>query len=281
MYKKSLSYPHLVWMTLFVVVPIVLVLVYSFTSPDYGGTMRFTLSNYVNFFNVTYMKIFLDSLVIALLSSFYCVLFGYPAAMILANRDRDRMRLGKKSSGMLMLFVMPMWMNMMLRTYSWLTILEKNGLLNSLLKALSMPEVNLLYTRAAVVLGMVYDFLPFMILPIYSVLIKIDDSVIEAAQDLGANPVKVFFKVIMPLSIPGIISGFTMVFLPSITTFYISNIFGGSKVMLIGNVIEERFLVADDWNFGSAMSIIMMILVFMSMKIMNLFDKSNENPGVF
>lgn len=281
MYKKSLSYPHLVWMTLFVVVPIVLVLIYSFTSPDYGGTMRFTLSNYVNFFNVTYMKIFLDSLVIALLSSFYCVLFGYPAAMILANRDRDRMRLGKKSSGTLMLFVMPMWMNMMLRTYSWLTILEKNGLLNSLLKALSMPEVNLLYTRAAVVLGMVYDFLPFMILPIYSVLIKIDDSVIEAAQDLGANPVKVFFKVIMPLSIPGIISGFTMVFLPSITTFYISNIFGGSKVMLIGNVIEERFLVADDWNFGSAMSIIMMILVFMSMKIMNLFDKSNENPGVF
>ncbi len=281
MYKKSLSYPHLVWMTLFVVVPIVLVLIYSFTSPDYGGTMRFTLSNYVNFFNVTYMKIFLDSLVIALLSSFYCVLFGYPAAMILANRDRDRMRLGKKSSGMLMLFVMPMWMNMMLRTYSWLTILEKNGLLNSLLKVLSMPEVNLLYTRAAVVLGMVYDFLPFMILPIYSVLIKIDDSVIEAAQDLGANPVKVFFKVIMPLSIPGIISGFTMVFLPSITTFYISNIFGGSKVMLIGNVIEERFLVADDWNFGSAMSIIMMILVFMSMKIMNLFDKSNENPGVF
>lgn len=281
MYKKSLSYPHLVWMTLFVVVPIVLVLIYSFTSPDAGGAMRFTLSNYVNFFNVTYMKIFLDSLVIALLSSFYCVLFGYPAAMILANRDRDRMRLGKKSSGMLMLFVMPMWMNMMLRTYSWLTILEKNGLLNSLLKALSMPEVNLLYTRAAVVLGMVYDFLPFMILPIYSVLIKIDESVIEAAQDLGANSLKVFFKVIMPLSIPGIISGFTMVFLPSITTFYISNIFGGSKVMLIGNVIEERFLVADDWNFGSAMSIIMMILVFMSMKIMNLFDKSNENPGVF
>lgn len=281
MYKKSLSYPHLVWMTLFVVVPIVLVLIYSFTSPDAGGAMRFTLSNYVNFFNVTYMKIFLDSLVIALLSSFYCVLFGYPAAMILANRDRDRMRMGKKSSGMLMLFVMPMWMNMMLRTYSWLTILEKNGLLNGLLKALSMPEVNLLYTRAAVVLGMVYDFLPFMILPIYSVLIKIDESVIEAAQDLGANSVKVFFKVIMPLSIPGIISGFTMVFLPSITTFYISNIFGGSKVMLIGNVIEERFLVADDWNFGSAMSIIMMILVFMSMKIMNLFDKSNENPGVF
>ncbi len=281
MYKKSLSYPHLVWMTLFVVVPIVLVLIYSFTTPDTGGAMRFTLSNYVNFFNVTYMKIFLDSLVIALLSSFYCVLFGYPAAMILANRDRDRMRMGKKSSGMLMLFVMPMWMNMMLRTYSWLTILEKNGLLNGLLKALSMPEVNLLYTRAAVVLGMVYDFLPFMILPIYSVLIKIDESVIEAAQDLGANSVKVFFKVIMPLSIPGIISGFTMVFLPSITTFYISNIFGGSKVMLIGNVIEERFLVADDWNFGSAMSIIMMILVFMSMKIMNLFDKSNENPGVF
>jgi spermidine/putrescine transport system permease protein len=141
--------------------------------------------------------------------------------MILANRDRQRMQMGKKAGGMLMLFVMPMWMNMMLRTYSWLTILEKNGLLNQLLRFLNMPEINILYTEGAVVLGMVYDFLPFMILPIYSVLVKIDESIIEASQDLGANSVKVFFKIIVPLSIPGIISGFTMVFLPAVTTFYI------------------------------------------------------------
>lgn len=274
MYKKSLSYPHLVWMTLFVVVPIVLVLIYSLTVVNLDGSTYISLEHYKNFFNVTYMQIFLDSMVIALMSSVYCILLGYPLAMILANRDRLRMQAGKKSSGMLMLFVMPMWMNMMLRTYSWLTILEKNGLLNSILKYFSLPEVNILYTRGAVVLGMVYDFLPFMIMPIYSVLIKIDESVLEAARDLGANSRKTFFKITLPLSIPGVISGFTMVFLPAITTFYISNIFGGGKIMLIGNVIEQQFLVANDWNFGSAMSIVMMVLIFISMKIMNLFDKN-------
>lgn len=274
MYRKSLSYPHLVWMTLFVVVPIVLVLVYSLTVVNLDGSSYFSLEHYKNFFNVTYMQIFMDSMIIALMSSVYCILLGYPLAMILANRDRLRIQAGKKASGMLMLFVMPMWMNMMLRTYSWLTILEKNGLLNTILKNLSLPELNILYTRGAVVLGMVYDFLPFMIMPIYSVLIKIDESVLEAAQDLGANSFKTFYKITLPLSVPGVISGFTMVFLPAITTFYISNIFGGGKIMLIGNVIEQQFLVANDWNFGSAMSIVMMILIFISMKIMNLFDKN-------
>lgn len=274
MYKKSLSYPHLVWMTLFVVVPIVLVLIYSLTVVNLDGSSYISLEHYKNFFNVKYMRIFGDSMIIALMSSIYCILLGYPLAMILANRDRMRIQAGKKASGMLMLFVMPMWMNMMLRTYSWLTILEKNGLLNSILKQLSLPEVNILYTRGAVVLGMVYDFLPFMIMPIYSVLIKIDESILEAAGDLGANSVKTFFKITLPLSIPGVISGFTMVFLPAITTFYISNIFGGGKIMLIGNVIEQQFLVANDWNFGSAMSIVMMILIFISMKVMNLFDKN-------
>ena len=277
MYKKSLSYPHLVWMTLFVVVPIVLVLLYSLTVENLDGSSFFSLDNYKKFFeNTDYMRIFMDSMIIALMSSLYCVVLGYPAAMILANRDRQRMQMGKKSSGMLMLFVMPMWMNMMLRTYSWLTILEKDGVLNQVLKFFSMPEVNILYTRGAVVFGMVYDFLPFMIMPIYSVLIKIDDSILEAAQDLGANSVKSFFKVIFPLSVPGVISGFTMVFLPAITTFYISALFGGSKIMLIGNVIEQRFLKANDWNFGSAMSIVMMILIFISMKVMNLFDKKES-----
>ena len=263
-------------MTLFVVVPIVLVLVYSFTAVNLDGSSNFSLQHYVNFFDAKYMEIFLDSMIIALMSSVGCIVLGYPLAMILANRDRERIIAGKKPGGMLMLFVMPMWMNMMLRTYSWLTILEKNGLLNSLLKKLSLPEVNILYTRGAVVLGTIYDFLPLMIMPIYPVLIKSDDSVLHAASDLGANNTKRFLKVIFPMSVPGVVSGFTMVFLPAITTFYISNIFGGGKIMLIGNVIEQQFLVANNWNFGSAMSIVMMILIFISMKIVNIFENNSR-----
>lgn len=281
MYKKCLSYPHLAWLAAFVIAPIVLVLLYSVNVLTTGGSSAFSLENYVNFFDVTYMKIFAYSLWIALLSTFFCLILGYLVAYILAKRERERAALGKKSSTMFMLFVMPMWMNMMLRTYSWLTILESNGLLNSVLGFFHLPKVNILYTTSAVVLGMVYDFIPFMILPIYSVLAKIDLSLKEAAEDLGANPFKVFMRVTLPLSLPGVVSGITMVFLPSITTFYISNIFGGGRIMLIGNLIEQQFLVANNWNFGSAISIIMMILVFASMKIMNLFNKGNQQMAMF
>ncbi len=281
MYKKCLSYPHLAWLAVFVIAPIVLVLLYSVNVLTTGGSSAFSLENYVNFFDVTYMKIFAYSLWIALLSTFFCLILGYPVAYILAKRERERAALGKKSSTMFMLFVMPMWMNMMLRTYSWLTILESNGLLNTVLGFFHLPKVNILYTTSAVVLGMVYDFIPFMILPLYSVLAKIDLSLKEAAEDLGANPFKVFMRVTLPLSLPGVVSGITMVFLPSITTFYISNIFGGGRIMLIGNLIEQQFLVANNWNFGSAISIIMMILVFASMKIMNLFNKGNQQMAMF
>ena len=281
MYKKCLSYPHLAWLAVFVIAPIVLVLLYSVNVLTTGGSSAFSLENYVNFFDVTYMKIFAYSLWIALLSTFFCLILGYPVAYILAKRERERAALGKKSSMMFMLFVMPMWMNMMLRTYSWLTILESNGLLNTVLGFFHLPKVNILYTTSAVVLGMVYDFIPFMILPLYSVLAKIDLSLKEAAEDLGANPFKVFMRVTLPLSLPGVVSGITMVFLPSITTFYISNIFGGGRIMLIGNLIEQQFLVANNWNFGSAISIIMMILVFASMKIMNLFNKGNQQMAMF
>lgn len=281
MYKKCLSYPHLAWLAVFVIAPIVLVLLYSVNVLTTGGSSAFSLENYVNFFDVTYMKIFVYSLWIALLSTFFCLILGYPVAYILAKRERERAAFGKKSSTMFMLFVMPMWMNMMLRTYSWLTILESNGLLNTVLGFFHLPKVNILYTTSAVVLGMVYDFIPFMILPLYSVLAKIDLSLKEAAEDLGANPFKVFMRVTLPLSLPGVVSGITMVFLPSITTFYISNIFGGGRIMLIGNLIEQQFLVANNWNFGSAISIIMMILVFASMKIMNLFNKGNQQMAMF
>jgi len=277
MYKKSLSYPHLFWMVLFVVAPMVLIFAYAFTHPD--GS--FTLENFKKFFDPMYISILAESLWIALLSVLFCLLFGYPAALILANKDRRRMAAGKKTSGLLMLFVMPMWMNMMLRLYSWLTIIGDGGVLNTFLGAIGLPQIDIMYTTHAVILGTVYDFIPFMILPIYSVLIKIDDSVIEAAQDLGANSFKVFYKVILPLSMPGVISGITMVFLPALTSFYIADFFGGGKFMLIGNVIEKSFKSPTLRNFGSAMSIILMIFAFLSMRLTKILNKSNRQLSMF
>ncbi len=282
MYKKSLSYPHLAWMAVFVLVPIAIIFLYSINVFTTGGQSGFSFSNYQKLFSDTlYLKTFAYSLWIALLSTVFCLGFGYPVSYILAKREKERLKKGKKSSTMFMLFVMPMWMNMMLRTYSWLTILEDNGLLNTVLTFVGLPKVSILYTTPAVVLGMVYDFIPFMILPIYSVLVKIDSSIKEAAEDLGANPVRVFFKVTLPMSLPGVVSGINMVFLPSITTFYISNIFGGGHTMLVGNLIERQFLGASDWSYGSAMAIVMMILMFISMRIMNLVDKGNKQMEMF
>ena len=282
MYKKTLAFPHLVWICIFVLVPIAIIFLYSINIFTSGGEAGFSLANYQKLFSDTlYLKTFGYSLWVALLSTVFCLLLGYPVSYILAERDKEKIKKGKKSSTMFMLFVMPMWMNMMLRTYSWLTILEDNGLLNTLLSSLGLPQVHILYTTSAVVLGMVYDFIPFMILPIYSVLSKIDISIKQAAQDLGANPMRVFFKVTLPLSLPGVLSGVNMVFLPSITTFYISNIFGGGHTMLVGNLIERQFLGASDWSYGSAMAIVMMILMFVSMKIMNLADKGNKQMEIF
>ena len=221
MYKKSLSYPHLVWMTLFVVAPMIIILIYAFTTGSDDGQVYFTLENFVKFFDKTNVKSFFNSIWVSFISVAVCFLLGYPAAYILADKDRRRTMAGKKPTGLLMLFIMPMWMNVMLKLYSWLAILNPGGLLHSFTSMLGLPGIDIMNTYTAVVLGTVYDYIPFMILPIYSVLIKIDTSVIEAAQDLGANPVKVFFKVVLPLSLPGIVSGFTMVFLPALTAFYI------------------------------------------------------------
>ena len=281
MNKRSLSYPHLAWMLVFVLVPIGIIFLYSINIWTTSAETGFSLENYKNLFDVTYMKIYGYSLWTAFLSTLFCFVFGYPAAYILAKRDAEKLRAGKKSNTTFLLLVMPMWMNMMLRTYSWLTILESNGLLNTVLEFFGLGKIDILYTTPAVILGMVYDFIPFMILPIYSVLSKIDTSLKEAAEDLGANHAKVFFKVTLPMSIPGIVSGITMVFLPSITTFYISNIFGGGKIMLVGNLIEQQFLVAYDWSFGSALAIVMMVLVFLSMKVMNLVNRGNNQMAMF
>ncbi len=271
--KSIIAYPYVIWMVLFIVVPILLVFYYGFTV-DTGAGAKFSLENFRRFFEPVYLMVLLRSFALAALSTFICLLLGYPLAMILASKDFERKNI------MLLLLIVPMWMNFLLRTYAWLTLLEKKGIINSLLSALNLPTINIIYTTKAVVLGMVYNFLPFMVLPIYTVLSKIDKSVIEAAQDLGANSLTTFKKVIFPLSLPGVISGITMVFMPAVTTFVISRLLGGGHYKLIGNLIEQQFLSVYDWNFGSAISIIMMIVILISMGILSKYEEVREGGGL-
>ena len=264
--KRSFTLaPYLVWMAIFIVVPMFLVVYYAFTVTTPEGA-SFSLANFSRFFEPIYLRVLWRSLYMALLSTAVCLVLGYPAALIMVGNAFERKHV------LLLLFVVPMWMNFLLRTYAWLTILERNGFLNFLLGKLNLPTLNILYTNSAVILGMVYNFLPFMVLPIYSVLRKIDPGVIEAAADLGANPFRVFTKVILPLSLPGVVSGITMVFMPALTTFVISRLLGGGQFTLIGNLIEQQFLVVGDWGCGSAISVVMIILILLSMAIMSFFE---------
>lgn len=275
MKKGWVSYPYIVWMILFTFVPLVLVLYYSVTitsTPD--GTV-ITLDHFYKFIQPVYMKVLIRSILLALASTLICLFLGYPVAMILSGRDLSKKNL------MVLLFVIPMWMNFLLRTYAWMTLLDRKGVINSLLGAVGLPQLNILYTDHAVLLGMVYNFLPFMVLPIFSVLSKIDRSIVEAAEDLGSNSFTVFRKIIFPLSLPGVVSGITMVFMPAVTTFIISKLLGGSQYMLIGNLIEDQFTRVYDWNFGSAVSIIMMLLILASMAMMSRHDKEELGGGLF
>ncbi|MDI9501349.1 MAG: ABC transporter permease [Bacillota bacterium] len=274
MKKGWISYPYILWMIIFTIVPLLLVMYYGFTKTE-NGTMVFTPDNFIRVMEPTYLKVLWRSVLLALVSTVVCFIIGYPVAMILAGRDISR------KSTLVLLFVIPMWMNFLLRTYAWMTLLDRKGLINTLLGALGLPQLNLLYTDFAVILGMVYNFLPFMVLPIYSVLRKIDRSLIEAAEDLGSDTVTVFRKVIFPLSLPGVVSGITMVFMPAVTTFIISKLLGGSQYMLIGNLIEDQFMRVYDWNFGSAVSIIMMLLILLSMGVMARYDKEGTGGGLF
>ncbi len=266
MKRKWVSYPYLVWMLIFIIIPSLLILFYAFTVRDEQG-IRFTLDNFYKFCEPIYITVLLKSLGLALFSTFVCLIVGYPVALILASKQFSR------STTLSMLFIIPMWMNFLLRTYSWLTLLEKNGIINSVLSFFSLPKLDILYTNTAVVLGMVYNFLPFMILPIYTVLMKIDGKLVEAAQDLGGNSLTVFSRITLPLSIPGVMSGITMVFMPAVTTFVISKLLGGGQYTLIGNFIERQFIQLSDWNFGSAISMIMMIFILISIGIMSKFDE--------
>jgi spermidine/putrescine transport system permease protein len=261
-------------MVIFIVIPLALVVFYSVTVQS-GEGIRFTTQNFGRFVDPIYIKVLIRSVLLALISTGICLLLGYPMAMILSSREYSRKKI------MYLLIVLPMWMNFLLRTYAWMTLLERNGVINSLLSLLNLPKIDILYTNNAVVLGMVYNFLPFMILPIYSVLSKIDISVVEAAQDLGGNSFTVFRRVVFPLSLPGVISGITMVFMPAVTTFVISKLLGGGQFMLIGNLIEQQFLSSGDWGFGSALSVIMMLLILLSMGAMQRYEQENGGGALW
>jgi len=274
MKTRWISTPYIVWMIIFTVVPLLLVFFFSITVQTDDGIM-FTLEHFKKLTEPIYLKVLWRSIYLAFVSTVICLLLGYPMAMILASTDV------KRKNVLIFLFVAPMWMNFLLRTYAWLTLLEKNGLINTVLSIFGIKPLNLLYNNLAVLLGMVYNFLPFMVLPIYSVLSKVDKSVIEAAQDLGANNVKVFTKVTFPLSLPGVASGITMVFMPAVTTFVVPRLLGGAQFTLIGNLIERQFVLVGDWNFGSALSIVMMILILISMGIMSRYEAEQVEGGLF
>lgn len=270
--ESRLATPYAIWSVLFIVIPLILIVFFSFTK-QVDGRYMFTLDNFDKFFNVMYFKVVRRSLVLAFISTVLCLIVGYPTAYIISKAKPSR------RATLLLLCILPMWMNFLLRTYAWSAILGKNGFINTLLGMVGLGPINILYTDAAVLLGMVYNFLPFMILPIHTILSKMDQDLINAAKDLGANNFQVFTKVIFPLSLPGVISGITMVFMPAVSTFVISKLLGGGQFYLIGNLIEQQFMSVGDWHFGSAISIFMMIIILISMAIMNKYSSGTDKEG--
>ncbi|MDY3052218.1 MAG: ABC transporter permease [Ndongobacter sp.] len=267
-YKRA-SGPYLVWSALFIVVPVVMVLFYAFTSAD----GQWSLSNFQRFLTGSTMGTLWRSIRVALWTTLLCLLIGYPLAYLISQ-----MRTSYRATA-LTLVVVPMWMNFLLRTYAWVTILSKKGILNTVLGLFGVEPLDLLYTDGAVMLGMVYNFLPFMVLPIYTVLEKMDRGLIEAAADLGANRARIFRKVIFPLSIPGVASGISMVFIPAISTFEITALLGGNKMNLIGNVVEQQFTVTGDWNYGSSMAVVLMVFLVLSLLFSRDEEKASAKKG--
>ena len=266
MRNKWIAAPYVGWMALFVVAPLIVVLVYALTRENAAGDWYLTMENFAGM--AGYAAVFGRSFLLAGIATVICILLGYPMAYFL-SRERGRLR-----SMAMLLIMLPMWMNFLLRTYSWVFLLERNGFFNTLLSTIGLPKLDIINTQAAVVLGMVYNFLPFMVLPIFSVIVKIDHRVIEAAQDLGADSVQVFRRVIFPLSLPGVLSGVTMVFIPAVSTFVISRLLGGGKSLLLGDLIEMQFLgSAYNPHLGSAISLVMMVIVLVCMGIMNRFGE--------
>ncbi len=266
--KKLLDKPYLVWALLFIIAPLIMVLYYALT--DKSGA--FTLSNFEQIGN--YFSTILLSIQYGLIATVICLLLGYPFAYFMSKHTHRTQRT------IVLLVMLPMWMNFLIRTYSLMTILGDSGVINTLLNRLNLNSLHLINNGGAVILGMVYNFLPYMILPIYSVLSKMDNSLIEAAQDLGSNKFQVFKRVVLPTSLAGVLSGVTMVFVPCVSTFYITQKLGGGQVVLIGDVIETQFQSANNYNLGASLSFVLMILIFVCLGIMNYFDDGTEDGGV-
>ncbi len=270
MNTRWLSFPYLIWMAGFIIIPLIMIIIYGLSGQG-GG---FTLDNIALIFDPINRKALLLSLGLSILSTLLCLALAYPLAMILVDTKM------KSNSFIVLVIILPMWMNFLLRTIAWQNILEKTGVLNSILAFFHLPAVNLINTPSAIVLGMVYNFLPFMVLPIYNVLSRIDQDVINAARDLGASGLQTFGQIIFPLTLPGVISGITMVFVPSLTTFVISTILGGSKIVLIGNVIEQQFRLGN-WHTGSGLSLVLMIFILFSMAVLSKYEKGSEGGSLW
>ena len=276
--QRALLAPYSAWAALFVVVPLVFVAYYAFTDNDFA----FTLANITRFFTATsevdgvvtytYLLIFWRSLKLAVISTVVCLLLGYPLAYIMARSSARAQKV------MMTLIMIPMWMNFLIRTYAWMTILQDTGILNGLFRILRLPQAHIIGTEGAVVVGMVYDYLPYMILPIYSIMAKMDDKLLEAARDLGCNGFSVLRRVVFPLSLPGVLSGVTMVLIPSISTFYISQKLGSGKFFLIGDAIEGQY-VANNLHFAAAMAFILMVVLLLCMAAMKRLTNRRVTGG--
>ena len=271
---KKFSYVYLLWAITFIVFPLILILIYSLNSGSDLSSFSFTMDNFTRFFEPLYVKILWTSIVVAGVSTLACLIIGYPVSYIISKMPE------RKRNNAILIFIIPMWMNFLLRTYAWLTLLGNNGLINKFIGLFGLGPWDLMYNSKAIMIGMVYNFLPFMVLPIYTILLKIDNKLIEAAKDLGATDFQVFTKVIFPLSLPGIYTGITMVFIPAISTFVVPNLLGGNNFYLIGNLIEKQFTFTGDWGFGSATAIILMLILFLVLFIQRRFGRDLEGDIV-
>lgn len=269
---RRLVLPYVFWISLLIVVPMLLIVLYAFTSGSSNAVVpfHFTLENFARFFEPVFLDVLIQSLKIAVITTVICLIIGYPLAYVISRRTERVQTL------LILLVTIPMWINMLIRTYAWISIISDVGLINGFLAQFGLGPIKMLYTDFAVVLGMVYNFLPFMIIQIYTVLSRMDQSLIDASYDLGANRRQTFLKVIFPLSLSGVISGITLVFLPAISTFVIPQFLGGGTYTLIGNLIEKQFISMGNWNFGSAISMIMAVIIMLSMNLANRVDQTDD-----
>ncbi len=266
--KKLIASPYLVWAAIFIIVPLVIVVYYSFFDADGSFTLEFVSEI------GKYKDVMLNSIWLGFIATVISLVLAYPLAYIMARSGANVQRT------MMMLVMLPMWMNLLIRTYSMMILMQDTGIINSVLEKLNIAPFHMINTQGAVVLGMVYNYIPYMILPLYSIMAKMDHNLIEAAEDLGANKLTVFKNIILPLSLPGIASGFTMVFVPSVSTFYISKKLGGNTFSLIGDVIEMQFKSANNYHLGASLSLVLMVLIIICMMVMNRFTGEDDDGGV-